>query len=68
MLSKGRMKNGSVEVMDSYFGKLKQIYDDLNLHNRPEAIFNMDETYFGRKQEGYSRRTIGNRGGDVPKQ
>ena len=58
----------TVNAVNDYFSKLDRLYTEHNLHNRPEAIFNMDESYFGRKQEGFNRRTIGRRGGYVPKQ
>jgi hypothetical protein len=67
-VSKQRISNSSVLVINNYFKKLKTLYDKHNLHIRPEAIWNMDETYLGIKQEGLNRKTIGKKGTSRPLQ
>ena len=67
-LSTQRVCSSCVQAVDDYFEKLEKVYDELKLHDRPEAIWNMDESYFGKNQEGMNRRTIGKRGGQCPKQ
>ena len=54
--------NSSVENFDLYFKKLGDVYAKYNIGNKPAMIWNMDESWFGKKQEGFRRRTIAKRG------
>ena len=39
-----RMEAVNVENITAYFDLLKEVYDELNLNDHPECIYNMDET------------------------
>ncbi|KAH3738441.1 hypothetical protein DPMN_045075 [Dreissena polymorpha] len=43
-LDSNRAKNTTPEAVQTYFHNLKNIIDTLHLENRPDLIFNMDET------------------------
>ena len=50
VMTPGRMINGTLAVVDTYFKDLKKKKNEkFGLLNSPNRIYNMDETYFGQK-------------------
>lgn len=62
VLSKARYTNNNPRIFTSYFSKLEDLYSKLNVSDKPNLIWNMDETYFGKKQEGNNRKVISPKG------
>ena len=49
-----------VENITAYFDLLKEVYDELELNDHPECIYNMDET--GMPVEPHSLKLIAKKG------
>ncbi len=62
VISKARHINSTKETFDEYFRKLEQLYTDHQLHDKPQFIYNVDESYFGKKQAGHRRKVISPKG------
>lgn len=63
-LPRNRALAGAAEIMDNFYSILMRLYDECQLHNRPQNIFNCDETGF--QTDAGSQKVICRRGSRNP--
>ena len=49
-------------MLSMLFFYVEKVLSELNLLNKPEAVFNADETGFGRKEGGVDGKVFGTKG------
>ena len=58
MISEIRAKSANPEIIDEWFKKFKAIFDQYDLHGRPDKIYNCDESGFQPEQRSIKGLTL----------